>query len=71
VSKVKSCETGTPNRAENTSRFSNDGAFMPRSIRLKKSTEISSNSANSSWLFFLDRRIDRMRLPNFSRRLVN
>ena len=43
---------------------------MPRSIKLRKSTEISSNSANSSWLFFLAKRIHRTRFPNFSRRLV-
>ena len=42
---------------------------MPRSIKLKKSTEISSNSAKSSWLIFLDKRIALMRFPNFSRRL--
>ena len=43
---------------------------MPRSIRLRKSTEISSNSANSSWLIFLAKRIVLTRFPNFSRRLA-
>lgn len=41
---------------------------MPLSIRLRKSTEISSSSANSSWLIFFAKRSAFKRLPNFSRR---
>ena len=69
TSNVKSWETGMPSCAENASRFSNEGALIPRSIKLRKSTEIPSNSANSSWLIFLARRIPLSRLPNLSRRL--
>jgi hypothetical protein len=53
---------------EKTSRFSKDGALIPRSIRLRKSTEISSSSANCSWLMLRAKRMVLMRLPNFSRR---
>ncbi len=67
-SKTKSSLTGIPSWAEKTSRFSKDGALIPRSIRLRKSTEISSSSANFSWLIFLASRIALRRLPNFSRR---
>jgi hypothetical protein len=52
---------------EKTSRFSKDGALIPRSIRLRKSTEISSSSANCSWLMLRPNRMVLMRLPNFSR----
>jgi hypothetical protein len=51
-----------------TSRFSKDGALIPRSIRLRKSTEISSSSANCSWLMLRANRMVLRRLPNFSRR---
>jgi hypothetical protein len=46
------------------SRVSNDGALMPRSIRLRKSTEISNNSANFSWVIPFWRRIPSIRWPN-------
>ena len=39
------------------SRFSNEGALMPRSIRLKKSTEISKTSANCSCVILRSARI--------------
>jgi hypothetical protein len=67
-SKTKSSLTGIPSWAEKTSRFSKDGALIPRSITLRKSTEISSSSANFSWLILLASRIALRRLPNFSRR---
>jgi hypothetical protein len=35
------------------------GAFLPRSIRLRKSTEIPTCSANFSWLIFRSSRIVR------------
>lgn len=54
---------------EKTSRFSNDGTLMPRSIRLRKSTEISRSSANCSWFILRAERIPLRRLPNFSRRV--
>jgi len=57
-----------PRWVEKTSRFSKDGALIPRSIRLRKSTEISSSSANCSWLMLRAKRMLLMRLPNFSRR---
>ena len=40
--------TGTRCRRATCSMVSNDGALMPRSIRLRKSTEIATNSANRS-----------------------
>ena len=52
---------------EKTSRFSKEGTLIPRSIRLRKSTEISSSSANCSWLMLRPNRMLLMRLPNFSR----
>ena len=64
---MKSSWTGMPSWAEKTSRFSNDGALIPLSIRLRKSTEISSSSANCSWLIRLVSRMVFMRPPNFSR----
>src|SRR5712672_975199 len=57
-----------PSWVEKTSRFSKDGALIPRSIRLRKSTEISSSSANCSWLMLRANRMVLRRLPNFSRR---
>ena len=42
--------TGTLSRFAICSIVSNDGALIPRSIRLKKSTEMPINSANSSWV---------------------
>src|SRR5258708_35160166 len=57
-----------PSWVEKTSRFSKDGALIPRSIRLRKSTEIWSNSANCSWLMLRANRMALRRLPNLSRR---
>src|SRR5437016_6158577 len=44
--KSKSSLTGTRSRFAMRSIVSNDGAFLPRSIRLRKSTETPTNSAN-------------------------
>ncbi len=67
--KVNSSATGSPSWAENASRFSNDGALIPRSIRLRKSTDMPRSSANCSWLMFLAKRIPFRRWPNLSRKL--
>jgi len=50
VAKTKRVATGILNLFEILSSVSNDGALMPRSIRLRKSTEISWASANCSCL---------------------
>jgi hypothetical protein len=50
-SKVNKNATGTPSPLAIDSSFSKEGAFLPRSIRLKKSTDIPIISAKSSWLF--------------------
>jgi hypothetical protein len=68
-SKSKRTERGILSCAEKASRFSNEGALIPRSIRLKKSTDIPRSSANCSWLNFLSNLIALRRRPNFSRRL--
>ena len=70
-SKTNNSDTGTPSWFENTSRFSNDGALMPRSIRLRKSTEMPRSSANCSWLMLREDRIPLRRWPKFSRKLGN
>lgn len=46
--KSKKSRTGTPSVIEKASIDSKEGAFSPLSIRLKKSIEISKNSANCS-----------------------
>src|SRR6266536_2618031 len=69
-SKLKSAETDMPSCVENTSRFSKEGALIPRSIKLRKSTEIPRSSANCSWLIPLAERMDLTRFPNLSRRLA-
>jgi hypothetical protein len=51
-SNVNRNATGTPSPLAIDSNFSKDGAFFPRSIRLRKSTDIPTISANASWLFF-------------------
>jgi hypothetical protein len=68
-SKSKRTESGILSCAEKTSRFSNEGALIPRSIRLRKSTDIPRSSANCSWLNFLANRIALRRWPNRSRKL--
>ena len=50
VAKTKRVATGILNLFEILSSVSNDGALTPRSIRLRKSTEISRASANCSCL---------------------
>src|SRR5271169_644117 len=67
--KVKRSDTDRPSCLAKDSRFSKDGAFMPRSIRLKKSTDMSSSSANCSWLIPREERSVFSRWPNFSRKL--
>lgn len=62
--KSKKSRTGIPSVIENVSIDSNEGAFKPRSTRLRKSTEISRSSANSSWVMFRSLRNDRSLLPN-------
>ena len=47
---VKRSATDILKRLAILSRVSNEGAFLPRSIRLRKSTETSSASANCSWV---------------------
>lgn len=70
-SNVKRNATGFCNALAIRSSLSKLGEFLPRSMRLRKSTEIPISSANFSW----DRRIcDRIcfsRLPNSSRRVAN
>jgi len=56
--------TGTRSFLAMCSMVSNDGAFLPRSIKLRKSTEIPTNSANLSWDIFRSSRIVRSRCPN-------
>ena len=68
-SKSKRAESGIFSCMEKASRFSNEGAFIPRSIKLRKSTDIPRSSANCSWLNFLANLIVLRRWPNFSRRL--
>jgi|ERR1700722_691330 hypothetical protein len=69
ASKSKRIESGILSRVEKTSRFSKEGALIPLSIRLRKSTDIPRSSANCSWLNFLEDLIALRRKPNFSRRL--
>jgi len=47
-SKVKRSATDNFNRLAILSNVSNEGALIPRSIRLRKSTDISKTSANRS-----------------------
>jgi hypothetical protein len=68
-SKVNKNATGTPSPVAIDSSFSKEGAFLPRSIRLKKSTDIPIISAKSSWLFPRSWRIWRTRSPNCFRRV--
>jgi len=69
-SKVNRSATGSFKRLASLSKVSNDGAFLPRSIRLRKSTDMSSVSANCSWVIRRCARICRKRRPNFSLRVV-
>jgi len=50
-SKVNRKATETPSLLAIDSSFSKEGEFLPRSIRLRKSTDIPTISAKSSWLF--------------------
>jgi hypothetical protein len=69
-SKANRSATGSFKRLASLSKVSNDGAFLPRSIRLRKSTDMSSVSANCSWVIRRCARICRKRRPNFSLRVV-
>src|SRR5271154_4189494 len=69
LSKSKRTESGILSCVENASRFSNEGALIPRSIKLRKSTDIPRSSENCSWLNFLANLIALRRWPNLSRRL--
>jgi hypothetical protein len=69
ASKSKRTESGILSWAEKASRFSNEGALIPRSIRLRKSTDIPRSSANCSWLNFLANLMVLRRWPNLSRKL--
>jgi hypothetical protein len=55
---------------EKASIDSKEGALSPRSIRLKKSTEISKTSENCSCVILLRLRIERSFLPNCFRRVA-
>ena len=55
-------------RLANTSSVSNDGALIPRSIKLRKSTEMPTSSANCSCVSRRCCRIDSKRCPNCLRR---
>lgn len=63
--KVKRSATDILKRLAILSRVSNEGAFLPRSIRLRKSTDTSSASANCSCVIRRWARISRRCLPNF------
>jgi hypothetical protein len=65
-SKSKRSATDIRSRLAILSRVSNEGAFLPRSIRLRKSTDTSRASANRSWVIRRCARISRNRRPNFS-----
>ena len=69
-SKVNRSDAGSFKRLASFSKVSNDGAFLPRSIRLRKSTDMSSVSANCSWVIRRCVRICRNRRPNFTLRVV-
>ena len=61
---MKSNATLVSNRCAICSIRSNDGALIPRSIKLRKSTETPMNSANCSCVSLRDVRIDLRRSPN-------
>jgi len=65
----KRTETGRLSCVENASRFSKEGALIPRSIRLRKSTDIFQELGELLLLSFLANLIALRRWPNFSRRL--
>jgi len=67
VVKTKRAATGILNLLEILSSVSNDGALMPRSTRLRKSTEISRASANCSCVILRCTRMSRSLSPNFFR----
>ena len=70
-SKLKRNATGWLRPIAMRASFLNDGEFLPRSMRLKKSTDIPIISANPSWVFPDSSRICRRRRPNCSRRVFN
>jgi hypothetical protein len=68
--KSKKSRTGIPRVIENASMDSKEGAFRPRSMRLRKSTEMSRNSAKSSCVIFRSLRIERNFLPKSFRNVA-
>ncbi len=52
------------------SSVSNEGAFLPRSIKLRKSTDMPTSSANSSCVIRRVARISRNRSPNLFRNVA-
>jgi len=68
--KSKKSRTGIPRVIENTSIDSKEGAFSPRSTRLRKSTEILRSSANSSCVMSRSLRNARSLFPNNFRRVA-
>jgi len=68
--KSKKSRTGIPRVIENASIDSKEGAFRPRSMRLRKSTEMSRNSAKSSCVIFRSFRIERNFLPKSFRNVA-
>lgn len=67
--KSKKSRTGTPNAIEKTSIDSKDGAPTPRSIMLRKSTDIPRSSAKFSCVMPRSVRIERSFLPNNFRKV--
>ncbi len=68
LSNVNNSATGTSNLAPSCSSVSNDGALIPRSMRLRKSTEIPTSSANPSCVSPRCCRMNNRRRPNCWRR---
>ena len=66
-SKLNNSATDTSSASASSSKFSKDGELLPRSIRLRKSTEIPARSASCSWVRLRSLRIERTFWPNFSR----
>src|SRR5439155_13891045 len=69
-SNIKSSATGRRSRFAIFSKVSNEGAFTPRSTRLRKSTEMPTASANFSWVRRRSIRTRRSFCPNLLRRLA-
>jgi hypothetical protein len=68
--KSKKSRTGIPKVIENASIDSKEGAPRPRSTMLRKSTEMSRSSANSSCVMPRVLRMDRSFFPNSFRNVA-